>query len=48
MFKRVCICCFWVVGKREKKYDNWSGKERKYGQWVRERKKKRKKKKKEI
>ena len=35
----------WVRGK---KYDIWSGKERKYGQWVRERKKKRKKKRKRF
>ena len=43
MFKRVCIGCFWAVGKREKKSEIWSGKERKYGLWVREEKKKRKK-----
>ena len=35
----------WVRGK---KYDIWSGKERKYGQWVRERKKKRKKKERDL
>ena len=36
----------WVRGK--KKYDIWSGKERKYGQWVRERKKKEKKKERDL
>ena len=43
MFKRVCICCFWAVGKRGKKSETWSGKERKYGLWVREKRKKKKK-----
>ena len=25
MFKRVCICGFWVVGKRKKNFETWSG-----------------------
>ena len=37
VFKRVCIYCFWIVGKG-KKHEIWSGEERKYGLWVREKK----------
>ena len=37
VFKRVCIYCFWIVGKG-KKHEIWSGEERKYGLWEREKK----------
>ena len=31
MFKRVCICCFWVVGKREKNLKFGVGKKENIG-----------------